>query len=1293
MSFTSFAPRVLAAFVAVALLFATMPAGREPVSAQVSFIPFSYMPSADVTDGRFVAQAGSGLFSLVDVGTEFELVVRPADLGEDGLWSLGIFDGDTGKNALGVVTNSFEQGHWDFLRGPLPLVPAQMEFNLFADPTGDVDTSSATPLCTWTGNSPVSACSDVTYTVNGLAASAMPDNEWFDIDLPSHAVALNDGGNASPEDDEFRYRIVSRLDFPIQQVESSFRLRISGMVKTIPGGVFQLHAPLRTRLDRTIIFPDWNPPTGNAIITSTNYDGTWSVFLELPAGENRLDIWEGDFDFGSRDGTTKDTDDPDSPAMPPFSATGSQVADEGVAVGFGNAVGMGNPPDDNVVAGSPVVQFVRAPSIVYDVIDPNGEVYSNLNPSGNQEWEKFTLATADSGCPVTSCADHIVPALPAGFYEIRISGMDLDNITALVLVQPAWITTLEGNANLGDTVWHDTNLNGIWDEGEEPGIPGVSLTVTRDINQNGIADNGEPMWSTTTGPNGQYLVTDLADGVYIVEVEAENFLPGGALDGLTQTTTDVSQDVDATNKVNPFFTGIMDGHLCASRDVEPVCDADNLTADFGYAGTASLGTTVFWDVNSSSFQDASEPGLGGVTVTVTLDSNSNGTADFGEPTWTRVTDADGNYDVSNLGNGQYIVQVDGASPSLGAFNAFSDGTHQSDAAADLIANDGWSKSSEVLPYVAHINDLTDNPIADFGYVIGGGASDFELGDTVFLDSNGNGTQDVGEPGIGDVDIEVHLDWDPDSDDPLAGDGSFDENEDIFLGTATIDANGKYVFPVPVDQVTYFVRVAASNSDVGSPLEGLLPTIDGPSVDDHPDVSSTAGPHDCRTSPYDVLIFGGNNYTADFGYLGTLGSIGDYIWYDADADGTQDGDEPGIGGVTVELWTDDNGNGIVDGTDALVNTDTTDGSGGYLFEGLGAGAYVVVIPSSQTTGAGPLATQTSSAPLSAAATTETDSNGITVAGGSVIGAVTIGAGEHNHSIDFGFYLGGTICLEGVDNPEQVSATIHYIVNTVAGTATVRTTLARSFADSAYGRPNSKSTGWPGDGRKFDQILTSDNLNLVLKNGNGTTVYDLTMDLLAYKSSNPVGSRYLTNGVLKTYSKSDGSIAVGSAANVLDVKTSISENLNNTWWTNYVNSPAVDVNYVGSGTPAGWIWDTWYEATVRLAPFGASGFGTALVPALHSSPSKTGGETPVLRLCPDGTVLECEACDKGVAQATFKVSSWSSSRDQNEQIRVRENGLSRAVLFDSMNDGVAGNGIPNNGSFTVNLPHPGTNSLSR
>ena len=59
-------------------------------------------------------------------------------------------------------------------------------------------------------------------------------------------------------------------------------------------------------------------------------------------------------------------------------------------------------------------------------------------------------------------------------------------------------------------------------------------------------------------------------------------------------------------------------------------------------------------------------------------------------------------------------------------------------------------------------------------------------------------------------------------------------------------------------------------------------------------------------------------------------------------GTDD-DEPGIAGVTIDLYLDSNGNGQVDPGEPLVGSTVTDANGNYLFDNLpvndGAGGPV------------------------------------------------------------------------------------------------------------------------------------------------------------------------------------------------------------------------------------------------------------------------------------------------------------------------------------------------------------------
>lgn len=62
------------------------------------------------------------------------------------------------------------------------------------------------------------------------------------------------------------------------------------------------------------------------------------------------------------------------------------------------------------------------------------------------------------------------------------------------------------------------------------------------------------------------------------------------------------------------------------------------------------------------------------------------------------------------------------------------------------------------------------------------------------------------------------------------------------------------------------------------------------------------------------------------------SLGDFVWWDYNANGVQEDGEPGIEGVTVTLYTS---------TGTMVASTTTDANGHYLFEDLTPGDYYVV----------------------------------------------------------------------------------------------------------------------------------------------------------------------------------------------------------------------------------------------------------------------------------------------------------------------------------------------------------------
>jgi uncharacterized repeat protein (TIGR01451 family) len=95
-----------------------------------------------------------------------------------------------------------------------------------------------------------------------------------------------------------------------------------------------------------------------------------------------------------------------------------------------------------------------------------------------------------------------------------------------------------------------------------------------------------------------------------------------------------------------------------------------------------------------------------------------------------------------------------------------------------------------------------------------------------------------------------------------------------------------------------------------------------------------------TDPVVVSLAAGEDFNdADFGFEPFV-TVGDRVWHDVDGDGVQDASETtGLAGVTVRLI--DPGPDTTPGTfdDVVVDTDTTDVSGGYVLTGP-AGTYAV-----------------------------------------------------------------------------------------------------------------------------------------------------------------------------------------------------------------------------------------------------------------------------------------------------------------------------------------------------------------
>ena len=167
------------------------------------------------------------------------------------------------------------------------------------------------------------------------------------------------------------------------------------------------------------------------------------------------------------------------------------------------------------------------------------------------------------------------------------------------------------------------------------------------------------------------------------------------------------------------------------------------------------------------------------------------------------------------------------------------------------------------------------------------------------------------------------------------------------------------------------------------------TFDGHSI------NVTPGSHSWEASVVDLetYVLEGNssgNFTTEA--CPPLGSIGDRVWHDLNANGIQDEGEPGIEGVDVSLFV---GGGIID-------TDVSDADGNYLFGELSDGEYSV----------GFTITEPWVATIVDAGPDGVDSD-IDADGKSP--AVVLAIGENNLTVDAGLVLPSTITVEKVTEP--------------------------------------------------------------------------------------------------------------------------------------------------------------------------------------------------------------------------------------------------------------------------------------
>ncbi len=499
-----------------------------------------------------------------------------------------------------------------------------------------------------------------------------------------------------------------------------------------------------------------------------------------------------------------------------------------------------------------------------------------------------------------------------------------------------------------DRVWFDADGDTVQDGGE-PGIANVTVNL--------LNSSGEVVASTTTNSNGDFTFSGVPEGSnYQLQISDRH----NVLDKMVETTGTGGNEAISGS----LSTAAAGGDSSVLNTV-----GDDGTPTFGYNQPGSIAGTVWSDADGSELQDNGEPGIGGVTVTLTPPSFVDVGAGVGVAIST-VTAPDGSYQFEGLPPGDYAIDILLADRPAG--------THTQDPDADDDHN-----TVVTLPLGESIINQ------DFGYQ---NNALNPISGTVFLDRDRDGVEEAngndGVPGNGDdetgfegvtldllttyyVDASGHIDFNRDGvsdalDDGVYagyavingrldfnGDGAVNGLDDGFVNGVDIingrfDLNGSGTANDGGDEGRVVGRAIASTTtdvDGNYSFNGLA---DGDYVVRVTDQDGVVAGYDL-TSGLDALpvnVAGAPVNDIDFGYIKdpATGSISGEVFIDEDtSNGIADDRETNLSGVEVYLCRSAIffSPPVCSPTHPLyLETTVTDVRGEYLFSELQAGDYRV-----------------------------------------------------------------------------------------------------------------------------------------------------------------------------------------------------------------------------------------------------------------------------------------------------------------------------------------------------------------
>ena len=369
------------------------------------------------------------------------------------------------------------------------------------------------------------------------------------------------------------------------------------------------------------------------------------------------------------------------------------------------------------------VTFVSAQGDgTYDAVSGKWDLSSEVIEKGATRTLRITV-TIDA-----SAAGSVVTNTATIEKQDQIGDKTTDNTSS---------ADLTAGYTIAGKLYNDANASFSSDNGENP-YAGVTVALLKKDGTPVLDKDGNPV-TTVTDADGKYSFPGLALGEYTVSVvdptsgPLAGTKPTEAYTGRYKTTADVTI-AEATGAV--------------------------IDVNFGFVKPASVGDKVWMDVNRDGLQDADEPAMPGVTVTLTRADGTAVTDAEGNPVASVTTDANGKYVFENLLPGDYTVTFTNPAGYEATI---------SDAGDDRGLDSNGSSASVSLA------QGQDDATVDYG-LVGTGV----IGDQLFVDANQSGGDalDAGDKPL--AGVKVTLVW--------TGPGGITRTYET-----TTDADGKYRF--------------------------------------------------------------------------------------------------------------------------------------------------------------------------------------------------------------------------------------------------------------------------------------------------------------------------------------------------------------------------------------------------------------------------------------------------------------------------------------------------------------------